>query len=327
MGKETASGYALWDNIEQKDPSIKSKTTRAKETVLSLSKIEDNLFNPANHDELFGQHGKSLEDKTDFRVLTDRKKDVVTLLSVDWDENDLKERGVNIPSWNRLTAFDRAVCTAVASLFFAGNRHLTSRMVYQVLCGNKAKVNPTPDILKQISRSISRMSVIRVTVDATAEVRAKRNVRAEYEDYLLNTTIVRATINGVMADCVQVNTPPILYLYANAKNQIARMNIKMLDAPINNTPENIELKDYLMRRISGTRSDKSKLNNTIRYDTIYEYLELEATGYSVQGLRDKKKAVRDTVKRILEDWTTKGEIKGFNEVSEGRTKTKINILL
>lgn len=305
----------------------KFKTKRATEAVLSITKVEDKLFNPGNFDELFGQHGKNLDERADFRILTDKRKTVVTLLSVDWDERDLKERGISIPSWNKLTAFDRAVYTAVGSLFFAGNGYITSRMVFQVLSGNKAKANPTPDILRAIAHSIERMSIIRVSIDAAEEARAKRNVQAEYTDYLLNTRAARVAINGVMSDCIQIHTPPVLYMYANGKNQIARMNVKMLDAPVSNTSENIELKSYLMRRVSGMKSDKSKLGNAIRYDTIYEYLGLNTAGYGEDGLRHKKKDVRDAVQKILEDWTRKGEIKSFEEVSEGRTKTKVVITM
>lgn len=312
---------AIVEHASLPKPSPKIKTKRATSAILGLSKVEGNLFNVKHYEELFGQDGGEIRLKTG--TIGKKKEAVVTLLSVDWDEKELRERGISIPSWNRLTAFDRAVYTAVASLHFAGNQYITSRMVFQVLCGNKAKANPTQEILNQIAKSIERMSRIRVTIDAREEVQARHNVRAEFSGNLLSTQTARVFINGVMRDCIEINTEPILHRYARAKKQIAQMDVRMLDAPVSNTLENIELKDYLMRRVAGAKSEKGKMTNVILYSTLYEYLGLDEAEYSEQALRNKKKDVRDATKRIFEVWTALGEISGFHEVSKGRVKEKI----
>ena len=199
-------------------------------------------------------------------------------------------------------------------------------MVYQFLCGNKAKVNPTQNILKRISDSIEKMSKIRVTINAEMEVKARQNIQAEYRDYLLNTRAACVNINGVMLDCVEINTEPVLYKYSESKKQIARADVKMLDMPINNTTENIILKDYLLRRLLGMQNDKSKLSNVLRYATIYDYLGIKKDS-SLQEYEKKKKRVRDTVKMILSDWKDKNKISGFTEQTEGRKIVKVYITL
>ena len=311
------------------EPTEKVTAKRAREAVFDLTKVNNEIFNPANNIEFVSNHGKEPYEREPLLIRTGQKKgrDVITLLDVDWNEDDLKKRGINIPSWHRLTAFDREVYTAVGSLYLAAeeNRVLTRAMIFRVLSGNKDNASPTPEMLEAIDRSIERMSVIRVTINATQEVKAGYNVEDTYSDYLLNTTIARRTMYGKTVEAIKINTPPILYIYANAKNQIARMNVKMLDAPVNNTQENIMLKGYLARRLATAKGKKEERWRTIKYDTIYEYLGLRAEDFKSRAEFDnKKKYVRDKgVKPILEYWKKEGEIKAFREERDGKKIAKI----
>ena len=63
---------------------------------------------------------------------------------------------------------------------------------------------------------------------------------------------------------------------------------------MNNTTENIELKGYLLRQISSMKNPHSKLRPVIRYDTLYEYLRLEAP---TSGALKKKKKGNCSVSR------------------------------
>ena len=322
----TAIGLKVHLTVE---PIEKVTAKRAREAVFDLTKVNSEIFNPANNSEFVSNHGKEPYEREPLLIRTGQKKgrDVITLLDVDWDEEDLKKRGISIPSWHRLTAFDREVYTAVGSLYLAAeeNRVLTRAMIFRVLSGNKDNASPTPEMLEAIDRSIERMSVIRVTINATQEVKAGYNVEDTYSDYLLNTTIARRTLYGKTVEAIKINTPPILYMYANAKNQIARMNVKMLDAPINNTKENIMLKGYLARRLATAKGKKDERWRTIKYDTIYEYLGLRAEDYkSKTELAQIRKRVRDKgIKPILEYWKKEGDIKSFREEREGNKVAKV----
>ena len=95
----------------------------------------------------------------------------------------------------------------------------------------------------------------------------------------------------------------------------------MLQAPVNNTTENIELKFYLLRLISSMKNSKSKIKHIIRYDTLYEYLQIETSD------KFKKKDIRDRVKKILSFWVKQGFILGFEEEWEGRNIAKVKISL
>ena len=301
---------------------VKVKTTvkRAKEAIWELSKVGHETFHPKDFALLFGQNEKNDDDRELYSVLTHEKKNVVTFMSISWDAGKL-------PSLQRLTGFDEAVYNAVGSLYYSDNKYITSNMIYQTFTGNKEqKQNPTKEMLNAIWDSVKRMSLIRLDIDATQEVKAKLNIRAEYSGNLLATEMSRVEINGAVRDCIKMLAAPILFRYADAKNQIARANIKMLDVPLSKTPENITLTDYLAQRVLMAKSKKGDVGNTILYDTLYKHLGLEEAGYTEQGLRHKKKDIRSATKKILEHWKCKGEIKGYEEVLEGRTIVKIKIL-
>ncbi len=301
------------------------KSSRAKSAIFTMSKIAGVVFDPEKSDSLLSAYTK--EDAANcIHVRTSSNKNVISLLGLDWDAESLKQYGISAAGLDKLTAFDSAIYTATSSLYYSGNKYINSKMVYQFLCGNKAKVNPTQNILKRISDSIEKMSKIRVTINAEMEVKARQNIQAEYRDYLLNTRAACVNINGVMLDCVEINTEPVLYKYSESKKQIARADVKMLDMPINNTTENIILKDYLLRRLLGMQNDKSKLSNVLRYATIYDYLGIKKDS-SLQEYEKKKKRVRDTVKMILSDWKDKNKISGFTEQTEGRKIVKVYITL
>lgn len=298
---------------------IKTTAKRAKEAVWGISKVGSETFFPKDLEALFGQNDKNDDEREPYLVRTQTKKNIVTLMSVSWDKDKL-------PSLQRLNGFDLAVHNAVGSLYYGGNEYITSNMIYQALTGNKEQhQTPTKEILRNIWESIRRMSLIRLDIDTTQEFKAKLNIHAEYSGNLLATETARVEINGVLRDCIRMLAAPLLFRYADAKNQIARANIKILDVPISKTQENISLTDYLARRVAMAKSKKNDAWRVIRYDTIYDYLLINANEYSEQGLRNKKKEVRDKIKRILNDWAAKGEIAGFEEVSEGRTKTKVII--
>ena len=97
----------------------------------------------------------------------------------------------------------------------------------------------------------------------------------------------------------------------------------MLNAPVNNTPENIELKGYLLRRITSIKNPNSKLSSVIRYDALYEYLGVTASNET--ALKKKRKEIRDRVKEILNFWIHEAFIKGYTEEKEGRTIAKLKI--
>jgi len=130
-------------------------------------------------------------------------------------------------------------------------------------------------------------------------------------------------LNGTVAECLRILRPPVLYEYANKKNQIGRFDIKLLNSPINKTEEIITLQGYLYRRILSMKG--SSLRKTIVYDTVYN--QIEVTAASDGALRKKKSKVRDQVKRILDYWKQENFIAGYVENKRGTRIYSVTIRL
>ena len=81
------------------------------------------------------------------------------------------------------------------------------------------------------------------------------------------------------------------------------------------TQDNVVIRDYLLEQILTMQNDKSKRNNVILYETIYEYLGIKAP--NKDALRKKHSDIRKKVQSILNAWIRKDFITGFNEILEG----------
>ena len=126
-------------------------------------------------------------------------------------------------------------------------------------------------------------------------------------------------------DCIHLFRTPPLYDYARDKNQIGTIDIKMLDTPLSNTKENIELKGYLLKRIASIKNTKSHMSDTIRYDTIYEYLRIDTNTPDKDFLRHKYMDIRNKVKKLLDFWIKMGLITSYTEEKEGKSIAKVTI--
>ncbi len=121
-----------------------------------------------------------------------------------------------------------------------------------------------------------------------------------------------------VTDCIHLLRTTPLYEYARDKNQISTIEISMLDTPLSNTSENIELKEYLLRRIASLMSD------TIRYDSLFAYLRIDN---NKEALRQKHQEIRKKVMQLLDFWIKKGLISSYEEQKEGKSIAKIVISL
>ena len=185
----------------------------------------------------------------------------------------------------------------------------------------------TEKILNEISEAIERCSRTRVYIDATGEVEGKGyNIQQPiYKENLLYTRSIKGLHNGEMGEWVQIIQPPILYKYANSKNQVARMDIKLLNTPVNKNEETIILQGYLQRRIMSMKGS-SRVHRNIVYETVYNHLKIEAT--SPGALRKKQSKVRDTIKNILDFWKDENFIEDYKENTGARnSKISVSIIL
>jgi len=274
----------------------------------------DKVSNLAFSNELTGGHIQQLAMER-----RGSNKQITTLASIDFDNLN---GSVQIKGRKELTPYDREVHDAIITLYVeGGNEYITPQMIYQVMTGN-----PNAYLEKKqaeaINESITKCMYSRIIIDASEEAKAYGFDSFKYDGSLISGERVTATLNGTVVECLRILRPPVLYEYANKKNQIGRFNIKLLNTPINKTKRIITLQGYLYRRILSMKNN-SNLSKTIVYDTVYNQLDIKAA--SDGALRKKKAKLRDQIKTILDYWKKENFIAGYVENKRGQVIYSVTI--
>ena len=302
---------------------INATTTRASSYTFGTTKVEGLAFDPERNPAIYSA---LVPVRIDVSRRKSQRKKIETLFYIDFKE--LKQRGVSIDYEYLLTPYDREIHNAVATLASAGNEYINPSMIFQLLSGNTGTTNDmSPETRKSILRSIDIMMATLVTIDASAEISSKMITKTTgiYKGALIPAERVEIMeLNGQkVTDCIHLLRTPPLYDYARDKNQIGTIDIKMLDTPLSNTKENIELKGYLLKRIASIKNAKSNMSDTIRYDTLYKYLQIKAPNKN--ALYRQFQDVRNKVKKLLDFWIKMGLISSYEEEKEGKSIAKVTI--
>lgn len=225
---------------------------------------------------------------------------------------DIKEQRV-------LTPFDREVHDAIVSLYVAGNKFITSSMIFETLTGKKgATLNPNQK--KDILDSVDTLMTTPIIVDANAEAKLFNLDSFVYKGMLLPCEQAHASINGSVIDCIHLLREPPYYTYSSHRNQIGKIEVKLLNSPTNKNKETIMLQGYLYRRILAI----PHLRPIIKYEDIYDLFNL-SNFKSDASLKNKKFKIRTQTKKILEFWKNQNFIKGYSEKESTSRPTSITI--
>lgn len=291
------------------DNGISVRATRPTTFITPIDKISNKAFEGAFADG--AETGVAVISRAKSR------KTIYTMVSIDFSELE----NVQISGRRELTAFDREVHDAIITLFVeGGNIYITTNMIYQTMTG-KQNAHCSAKQAEAISDSITKLMFSHVKIDASDEAKLdKRVTRAKYDSNAINAKRVTISMNGQTAEAIKILDTPILFDYAQQKNQIGRFDVKLLDTPNNKNEETIVLEGYLRRRILAIKGS-SKLSPTILYETVYKQLDLTAS--SEGALRKKKLKVRESVKKALDYFKKEGFIKGYVENSHKGDKNRI----
>ena len=304
--------------------TTKETSTRARAYSFGTSKVENTAFDPSKNHNIYDEEVVCI----DVSKRTSKRKHIDTLLSIDF--NDMKKNGVSIPRENFITPYDKEIHNAIVTLVAIGNEFINPSMIFQLLSGNTGKrTKISNETRENIMQSIRKMMMTLIRIDATAEVQSNMltDKKGIYEGPLIPAERIEVIeLNGQrVTDCIHLFRTPPLYEYARDKNQIGSIEISMLDTPLSNTSENIELKGYLLRRIASLKNSKNNMSDTIRYDTIFEYLRINAP--TKEALKKKHQEIKKKVKQLLDFWIEKGLISSYKEEKEGKSIAKITITI
>lgn len=317
FNKQSTAPLELIDELKKFQNELSAKHN-IKYVVTKAPKQWIALIDKASGKAFDGKGTLYNENGVDVRISGRKsKKEILSLVRLDYGDN-----AIQISGKKELTPYDREVHDALVTLYIdGGNEDITPQMIYRTMTGNP-KTTLTQKQQEAISNSLNKLMYSRLIINASKEeCKAYGFDEFTYESTVIQCEKVTAKVNGVIVGVYHLLSEPALYTYANLKNQICRLDIQLLNSPVNKNEENITLQGYLLRHINGIK--RSKLSPTILYNTIYKQLDIQAS--SDGALRKKKLKVRNTVKKILDYLKAHDFIKNYTENSDGQEVTGITI--
>lgn len=296
-----------------------TRTFKADTILVDVNKVTYLAFNPTKNLILYRDEPIKIgmEHKGS-------KKKITTFVTINFDADGMKEKGLSIFGPEKLAPFDRIVLDAINTLFVEGrNRYITLNMIYHVITGSDEKVI-TPRYAREINNSITKMMFTHIVIKADEEYIMYKGLKDFfYDSAILPAERVTATLNGNEIACIHIESMPPLYVYANKKNQIARIDVNLMKLPFENdkreTLNYMTLVFYILRRIIAL----PRASNTILYETLYRDL-----GYENES-KKYKLDVRKRIRKILTSWINasfgKIKITGFDEEKKSGLPYKVVI--
>lgn len=213
----------------------------------------------------------------------------------------------------QLTPYDKRVMLAAAELFITGNPVFTASYLYRQM-GYGSTFNAEDK--RKITESMEKLATTRITIDNRAEA-ALYNYPAFLRQtrYLLNVNTTEAIVRGKLAEAAfELKEEPVLLQFARARKQVTYIPRAVLESPrgFSKTDENLAIEDYLLRRISQMKRDKTgKISRRILFSTIFENA----------GIKDKQRKIRAKKRIILlmEHYVDTDYIYAYDDDQDGIT--------
>lgn len=251
------------------------------------------------------------------------RKQITTIARINFDAPQLQ--GIK-----GLTYYDRMVYDAITTLYINGkNEYITPQMIYQVMTGQPDNY-ATKGQESLINESITKFMYGGIYIDASQEAKDRKLPgKYTYDTNLLHAERMRQNLNGTITDCIRLIKAPVLYEYADEKNQIARIPVAALASPVRKTEDIMALQAYLLERVLAMRGSKTA-ERDISYQTIYDKLW---GAEAAEASRMKKKRIREHAATILTYWCqTKGGdgaplIKKVDEYMHGKSAGGLRVTL
>ena len=214
--------------------------------------------------------------------------------------------------------FDRFVLSVCISEWLAGNRYTTVAIIYRALTG-KIGTDAQPSITQRKTIIESLEILMSRIVDYGAEevcsLMGYNNGNPFYgKGTLLPASYVDfSAVNGNSDTLIFFTDEPPLLKMAQAKKQLISYDACLLNiVGQQNTPMNIEAKNYTMLRIQEISLHK-QLTPTITFKDVFEKLRIENTSNKT------RMDARNTMVAFFEHLKSKGVIKSYEVVKHGNT--------
>ena len=211
---------------------------------------------------------------------------------------------------------------AIITLILAGNRKMTYAMIYRAMTGKiQGSVSVPEDMISFIDEALVIFGS-RVQIQFSGTSPDGSRIEIDFDEPLITYNRGMAKINGkIIEKAIMIPEdprfdPPLLKWARANGNEIDTRDITLLDVPgINNGDESLVIKMCLYRRIIKMRNmferaKKSRFElpenqRTIRYDYIYEELELKSPN------ANKRRLLKAKVDKCLRYWKERNFISDY----------------
>lgn len=232
----------------------------------------------------------------------------------------------------KITAADLSVLRGVCTLLYAGNTILTPQSIRMAM-KPRGKDSPiTPRQAQRVINSVEKMASLRITLDATDEAIAygvdiPEGERLIFKDNILKCMFVstRSRVDGRITKAMwkfpigEDGKPemPLLYRYTELVNHhMLTLRMNLLDVPVNDTDENILLRDYLLVKIKSLQNPKVKVNSVVTFDYLYKLVGIDPQDTNTRKERER---LRKSVFAMLDKWRdVDKEIDGYEIRRKGK---------
>lgn len=211
-----------------------------------------------------------------------------------------------------LNQFDSDVANVCISEWEAGNRYVTYSTIYRTLTGKvgESDANPSKVQLARIKHSLKKLMNIRLEIwlyDVCEKFGYNNGEKKHIKCEIIPAQFVDCTVNGQKTRVIELTAESPLLTVARIKNnQIISYDVELLNVPNQkNTPLNIELKHYAIRRVMETIAHPKQMTPSITFDDVLAKCRI------ADADNKKKHRVRESLKMVFEHLVDCGVIDSF----------------
>ena len=279
-------------NIEKLQNQDITKIIKKKITEIEypLDKVNSKLWGLIPNGEIIPLKAESDSDSS-------KGKQATTYLTLDLNEID----GAKLTASRPLTAYDKRVFIAVANLVEQGQNIITTAQIYKAM---GYKTRPNNKDRSKLLNSLDFLSTIKIHIDNSEEAKLYNYERIKGSFYLLATEYIEGyKANGhIIEDAIHVIKYPDLFAFSKKRGQITKIPVSLLDSPISKTEANLQLEDYMFRRISRMRANPS-ITKRIKLETICTNCNITA--------KMQKSRLPGKIETLLDHYKANNYIKGY----------------
>ena len=240
------------------------------------------------------------------------------------------------PELRHLTAFDRRVLNAVATLSKSKQPVFSASALYRVMNGRTGRERVSDKTQDEINEAIERLAVVRMTVDITRQVRKGRGKGAgktetlKYRGYCANIESIWIDTGTERGYAYELLRPPPLLQIAEDVGQVITVPIEVMDVhrvmdgkataerPIT-SPGFESVREVMIMRIVNMRARAGGARIAAHSRRILcEGLYDAAGAEDSLDPRRYHQRVRAWAVTCLQYWTAIGWIEGYSVAMDGR---------